>query len=489
MITHIKSIFLLTLLTLFTSAASAAPPNVLLICIDDLRPVLNSYGGAAITPNLDRFAKSATQFNNHYVQFPSCGPSRASMFSGLRPDTLNLYGNGGAWIVSKNPTTQPTMPRYFRDHGYTTLGFGKTYHGKGAGKGYGWSQTPWQPPSGWTCFVEHQYEGKGTVRPAYEIYDGPDSLHGDFQTATQAINALKQNRDRPFFIAAGFYKPHLPFVAPKKYWDLYNHDDIQPLKPLTIPQGAADHGYAFREITTYGYKKDGVEQYFTPDDLPTPAQTKDLTHAYYAAVSFNDAQVGRLLKALDDLGLADNTAVVIWSDHGFHLGDQARWAKWTQFEADMRSPLLIRLPNINQKSQPTPSTNALVEALDLYPTLTEYCNLPRPKHLEGQSLIPLITGQTQTHKPFALSQVTGLQSQKHMMAYSLRTPNFRYIQWRDTNQNNKLISQELYDLTTQSAETQNLATNPNYQTILKKHQQIAQENYASLKSSVAPSVK
>jgi len=258
-------------------AQAADRPNVLLICIDDLRPVLGCYGGAAKTPNLDRFAETAVTFQRHYVQFPSCGPSRACMMGGVRPDTLRLYGNGGAAAVANEPRRRPTMPLFFRNHGYTTLSFGKTYHSKGGGPGFGWSDHPWHPPSGWTCYVDFQMPKgepqKGFWRPAFEIYDGPDSLHGDYQTADQAIKALEENRGKPFFIAAGFYKPHLPFVAPKRFWDLYTEEEIEPLQPGAIPQGAQRYQYSFREICSYGLDNGKL---FTPDSMPTESQAIDL---------------------------------------------------------------------------------------------------------------------------------------------------------------------------------------------------------------------
>ena len=453
-------------------SSSPTQPSVLLICIDDLRPVLGCYGGAARTPNLDRFSESAVTFQRHYVQFPSCGPSRACMMGGIRPNTLSLDGNAGAWAIASAPETRPTMPLHFRNHGYTTLSFGKTYHGKGIGRGFGWSETPWHPPCGWTCYVNvTPPKTKGQYMPAFEIYNGPDRAHGDYHTADQAMAALEDNKDRPFFIAAGFYKPHLPFVAPKRYWDLYEHDQIKPLGPLTIPENALLHQYSFREICSYGMEE-GTR--FTPETMPTMAQARELIHAYYAAVSFNDAQVGRLLKKLDDLGLADKTVVVVWSDHGFHLGDQARWAKWTQFEADMRSPLMIRLPGKDRKPR---STHALVESVDLYPTLAHYCGLTLPAHLAGTSLLPLLTGKVDQVKEAAYSQVRTLKKNSHLLAYSLRTPQYRYIEWRDTTRNCRLVDTELYDLGLLGVETRNVATDPAYEEALKACAKLSVRGY------------
>lgn len=443
--------------------AAASKPNVLLICIDDLRPVLGTYGGAAITPNMDRFAESAVQFNRHYVQFPSCGPSRSSMLGGIRPGAIRLYGNGGANRIAERPDTHPTMPLHFRNNGYTTLSFGKTYHSKGAGPGFGWSEQPWHPPSGWTCYVDHKYspKDKGKWRPAYEIYDGPDNLHGDHQTASMAIQAIEEHKDVPFFIAVGFYKPHLPFVAPTRFWDLYEDEGVQLVAPSELPDGGVDHSYVWSEIWAYG---DQHGKMFSEDRLPSATEAREMIRAYYSSVSFSDDHVGRLLAKLDELGLSDNTAVVIWSDHGFHLGDQQRWAKWTQFEADMRSPLLMRLPGQHPSGQ---KTDALAESIDIYPTLVEYCGLPNPGHLAGKSQIPVIAGKSKSAKEQAYSTVLPLGGNKHkLIAYSMRTPDFRYIQWRSLA-SHELRKEELYDLRETSYETENVAANPEFSSVLK----------------------
>jgi len=454
-------------------------PNVLLVCFDDLRPVLGCYGGQAKTPNLDRFSESAVQFNRHYVQFPSCGPSRASMMSGLRADTLKLWGNAGAHAAAADPEGKPAMPLLFRNHGYTTLSFGKTYHGKGNGPGFGWSEEPRHPDSGWTCYVNFKDEGKqakGKWRPAYEIYDGPDNLHGDHQTAEQAIKALEENRKGPFFIAAGFYKPHLPFVAPKRFWDLYQDEQIQFLKPQEIPEKGVRHCYDWSEIWAYG---DQQGKMFSKERPPNPEQTRAMIRAYYAAVSFNDEQFGRILAKLDELGLSEKTAVVVWSDHGFHLGDQERWAKWTQFEADMRSPLMIRLPGAHEGGK---ATDAIAETVDLYPTLAEYCGLKLPDHLEGTSQLPVIAGRSKQVKDVAYSVVRPLGKENgHLRVYSMRTPEYRYIEWRDPKDGNKLVGTELYDLTTAGAETRNLAGDAASGEIIKKLRLRMKAGYRSLR--------
>jgi arylsulfatase A-like enzyme len=465
------------------AAESRAEPlkrNVLFIAVDDLRPVLGCYGGQAITPNLDRLAESAAVFQHHYVQWPVCGCSRATLMSGQRPDTHGVYSNHNASAIANRPESCPTLPLYFKSHGYTTLSFGKLYHGKGNSPGCGWSQPAWQPPGAWTCYVDFDPSRlkKGQWRPAYEIYDGPDQLHADCQTADAAIKALEQNKDRPFLICAGFYKPHLPFVAPKRYWDLYEDRTITPLEPLTMPEGGIDHAYGYTELWSYGDQRGRM---FSDDLRPDQAQTVDLTRAYYASVSHTDAQVGRLLERLDELGLRDNTAVVVWGDHGFHLGDQYRWGKHTQYEADMRSPLMIRLPGIEHQAGPL---QPLVETIDIYPSLCEFCRIPVPGHLDGESLIPVLTDSNADGKPAAYSQYHPVPAEsRHLMIYSMRTRDHRYIEWRDTREGQRIVGRELYDLRDQPWETRNVAADPPYRPALEACEALIKRGSQRLESS------
>ncbi|MCM2372652.1 sulfatase [Aporhodopirellula aestuarii] len=469
----------LCLVFIASTVSAADHKNVLLICIDDLRPVMGCYGGAATTPHIDELAKSSAVFTRHYNQWPVCGPSRASMLGGLRPDSTGIYEIGDSWKISKRPTTHPTLPRYFKDNGYRTLSFGKVYHGKGNGKGYGWSDEPWKLD--WTCYVDFDYvEGKKKRwRPAYEIYDGPDSIHNDFQTADRVIRALEDNKNRKFVIAGGFYKPHLPFVAPKQYWDLYSDDEIKRLDPAGLPKDAADFMYNWTEIASYG-SQDG--KLFSDDDDVGAAQAREMTHAYYACVSFIDAQVGRILDALVKNGLADNTAVVIWGDHGFHLGDHGRWAKHTQFEQAMRCPLIVRLPG--QHSM-TGETKAIVESVDIYPTLCDFAGLTTPSFVEGQSLVPIIQG-TSNGKQAAFSQIRPVNRKKrNLMAYSVRTKDFRYVQWCEPDNQYAITWRELYDHRTDPEETVSVIDDPRNAEVIRKHEELVSENYASIKENIA----
>ncbi|MCF7849129.1 MAG: sulfatase [Kiritimatiellales bacterium] len=455
--------------------------NVLLICIDDIRPVMGCYGGAAKTPNFDAFAKSGAMFTRHYIQYPVCGPSRSSMLSGRRPDSTGIYGNNGTYAVSKQPDTHPTLPQLFLDNGYTTLSFGKVYHSKGRGKGFGWSEDPWKLD--WTCYVNHTYDPTGKTkgrknlpwRPAYEIYDGADSLHNDFQTAEKVIQALEKHKDEPFFIAGGFYKPHLPFVAPKRYWDLYTDAEIKKIDPASLPKNAADFAYKWAEIASYG---DPEGHLFSGDNGVDDQNAKNMIHAYYACVSFIDAQLGRIFQALEKHKLTDSTAVVIWGDHGFHLGDHGRWAKHTQFEQSMRSPLMARFPG---QQKIIGETRAIVESIDIYPTLCDFAGLKTPDFVEGQSFMSVVEGRS-NGKQAAFSQIQPVgKPESRMMAYSVRTKDFRYVEWRDTSKGYELLYTELYDHRNDPEETVSIIGNPEYAGVIKAHAKLVEENYGSLK--------
>lgn len=467
------------------------PPNVLLIIVDDLRPVMGCYGGRAITPNMDRFARSGVLFDHHYVQWPVCGPSRACLMGGLRPDSTGIYGNMQARKIAERPQTHPTLPLHFRHNGYMTLSFGKTYHDRGASEGYGWSAPPWLPETGWTCYVNFPVDRDGTPlkktngqqwMPAVEIYDGPDRLHNDYQTADRTIAALESQRSKPFFIAAGFYKPHLPFVATKRYWDLYDPSAVSLTGHPGLPKGAADFMYRYAEIRSYGVEP-GV--LFTETAPPTDEQARNLIHAYYAAVSFIDAQIGRILRCLEELALSESTAVVIWGDNGFHLGDHARWAKHTQFENAMRTPLLVRFPG---KRKAGVVSSALVETVDIYPTLSDYAGLGLPKHLDGASFLPVVNGKRQERKIAAYSQIRPVPAgQQHLMAYSVRTARFRYVEWRDAAKEDGVVWRELYNHHIDPSETVSLADDPRYASELKKHADLVSKGYTSLATKRPPS--
>ncbi len=449
-------------LSLAGTALGAAGDNVLLICLDDMRPVMSVYGGGAKTPNLDSFVSSGLAFTRHNVSYPVCGPSRASMLGGRRPMTTGIYNNGDADNVASAPHTMPTLPQHLLDHGYFTQSLGKVYHGKGTGDGFGWSVTPWK--GDWTCYVNFNHV-KDQWRPVYEIYDGADSQHVDYITASRAIDVLNDPPAEPFFLALGIYKPHLPWVAPQSYWDLYSDEEIARLEPLNRADGIAPYNYWWNEIGAYGHV-DGSETWIAGDSDVSNEEALDFIHAYYACASFTDAQVGRVLQALEDNGLADNTAVIIWGDHGFHLGDHARWAKHTQHENVMRSPMFVRFPG-NQNV--TGASAAMVESVDIYPTICDFLELPIPEHTEGKSFLPIVEG-SQMSKPVTFSEIRCVNITKNpYFCHSVRTKDFRYNQWQNVTNDNEVIWEELFDEVNDPDETASVASDPVYAGILKVH--------------------
>lgn len=414
-----------------------ANPNILMIAIDDLRPEIRSYGAAQmITPNLDQIAADGYQFNRAYVQQAVCSPSRASMMTGMRPDSTRVYDlttdfrDHIPWVE--------TLPQYLQRHNYYAAGIGKIYHG-GLNDELSWSET-WVSGSG-------IYGAVGGDNPPVESPDVADNVLRDGAVTDEAILKLADLKTKqPFFYGVGYVRPHLPFVAPQPYWDLYTTNDL--VFPHTdLP---ADHASQFA-YTTWGELRnyDGV-----PASGPVSAEMeRDLIHGYYASVSYMDAQLGRLMDALEAEGLADNTIVVVWGDHGWHLGDHGQWCKHTNFERATRVPMLIKVPWLPGASR----IDALTEVVDLYPTLLELCGIPEPVFLEGDSLVPLLENPSAVGDADALSQYP----RSGNMGYSMRTDRYRYTEWRVEN-SNVLVERELYDLFLDPLEDSNVVAQAEY---------------------------
>jgi len=435
------------LLAAFILGAQAAeknlptrPPNVLFIVVDDLNCALGAYGNHLIkTPNIDALARRGVVFDHAYTQFPLCNPTRASLLTGTRPDTIGVY-DLTTHFREKLPNVV-TLPQLFRNHGYRALRVGKIYHYGVPGQ----IGTPGldDPPS-WDETVNPRGRDKDDeasvtnlipkmglgIAPAWLEAEGTDEEQTDGIVATRAIELMRANRDKPFFLAAGFYRPHTPYIAPKKYFALYPLESIPaPSTPdlSQVPEAALWLPDAVKKNPVFW----GFNQ----------VQQRQLIRAYYAAVSFVDAQVGRLLHELDVLGLADNTIVVFWSDHGYMLGEHGQWQKQSLFEESARVPLIIASPHA------TPGkTERVVELLDVYPTLAELANLPAPATLEGRSLRPLMENPAMAWPYPAFSQV--------LHGRSIRTEAWRYTEWGKDG----IHGVELYDHLRDPQEQHNLAT-------------------------------
>ena len=433
--------------------AGAERYNVLFIAIDDLRPELGCYGETHIkSPHLDAFAATGIRFDRHYAQFPTCGASRFSMLTGRRPTKPRHYGNSAfATLEGKLDDGPLPMPNAFRRAGYTTVCVGKISDSLDGLTDKGeqqipnaWDRTPTEPGLwGENKHLLHGYAmGKKRERgvsPITEAVDTVDAGYPDGILAEQAIRALKKlaSEDRPFFLGVGFFKPHLPFAAPKAYWDLYDRDKIplspHPDKPRHLPK---INGWEQSGEVTHNYKGAGYG-----DKHWSEAERRRLRHGYFACVSYVDAQVGKLLDALGDLGLVDDTIVIVWGDHGWHLGDQALFGKHTTFEVALRSALIVRVPGRGTAGK---ASHALVESLDIYPTLAELCGIPFPDALPGRSFVPTLEDPTRAHRRSARSY----WRRGKRMALSERTATERRVTWTDAK-TGKVLSIEEYDLSSE----------------------------------------
>lgn len=435
---------------LFGADLSAQRPNVLFIAVDDLRVELGCYGSPHVkSPNIDALAARGTLFEAAYCQQTVCNPSRASLLTGLRPDTLRVWDLPTHF--RENHPDVVTMPQLFKQSGYHAECVGKIFHN--------WRQDDWKgDPESWSVPSVLHYGTHGNDKPTVsgklppnlasgkrgiECRDVPDSAYYDGRVATRAIHALQQVKksNQPFFLAVGFWKPHTPFNAPKKYWDLYERDSIPVPKHLVPPTDVPD-------VALTPDRFDGAAH---PDEL------REMHHGHLAAITYLDTQIGRVLDELDQLALTDNTIIVFWSDHGLHLGEHGLTRKTTAFELDAGVPMIIATPWHRAGQR----TKSLVELLDLYPTLADLCGLTRPRNLEGVSLVPLLTDPTLAVKPVALTQTPRPnylrgKMEPEMMGYSIRALHYRYTEWRDFK-TGEVKATELYDHQSDPLETVNLA--------------------------------
>jgi len=494
--------YLLSILLLVSfhkvQAQNSSKPNILFIAIDDLKPTIGSYGDKlAITPNIDAIAKNGTTFLNNHTQQAVCGPSRASLLTGKRPDYTKVWD-----LKTKMRDMNPdilTIPQYFKQNGYETIGVGKIYDPRCVDndrdkpswsvpfikerelnypKGY---KQPalgfYQKKKNLARIIEIKSEAlekniqkskinkyiRDRYKPPYEKGDVPDGAYVDGAIANKSLDLLDEiDTSKPFFLAVGFKRPHLPFVAPRKYWELYNESEIEIAPYQKKSKNAVDIAY---------HKAGEMQSYKTPEityrlnndgllELDEKLQKK-LIHGYYAATSYIDAQIGKIKDKLKQKGLDKNTIIVIWGDHGWHLGDHSLWNKHSNFEQATRSPLIIYDPRINKGFKITTPT----EFVDLFPTLSDLANLEIPKNLDGLSLRRQLEGEATTSKIYAVSQFP----RKNKMGYSFRTNDYRYTVWVNNKKSTEPIykedihAEELYDYKKDPLETENKINNKKYE--------------------------
>jgi iduronate 2-sulfatase len=431
---------ILACILISTPAFCADRPNVLLIIADDLRPDLGCYGVAAVqSPNIDRVAARGVRFDRAYCQYPVCNPSRVSFLTGLRPDATQVLGNDVPFRA-KLPDVV-TLPQHFRQHGYVTIGLGKVFQRSGDVEdvqGERDDKPSWTTARYYTTTEKGKRgEGRNLTGGAAKwchwlAADGDDEDQPDGQIARDAVAMLEAHRDKPFFLAVGFHKPHDPFVAPKKYFDLYPLDQI---KLNADPPGQSP---APAPAMTGRWVDDFAKF--------TDAERREFVRAYRAGTSFMDAQVGKVLDALDRIKLGDRTIVIFLGDHGYHLGERAWWNKNTLFEHSARAPLIIAAPDMKPGVFARP-----VEFVDLFPTLLELCQLPLAGELHGQSLAPVLRDQNAAWNKPAFTQV----QRGKIAGRSVRTDRFRYTEWDGGR-----AGVELYDHEADPGEHKNLAADP-----------------------------
>lgn len=473
--------------------------NILFIAVDDLKPLLGAYGDPrAVTPNIDRLARRGTLFTHAYCQQAVSGPSRASLLTGLCPDRTGVW-DLKTLIRSVHPDAT-TLPQHLRNNGYETYGIGKIYDPRSVDKMQ--DQASWSLPyASFEAYYNPEYDqplysyyqlpetresmirlekellAQGLkpaaarnavlekIKPSTECVDLPDDAYPDGAIANGAVEFIEHcDKSKRYFWAVGFKRPHLPFCAPKKYWDLYDRAEI-PLatfrrKAQDSPQ-LAYHNCG--ELVSYT----DIPALITFSDIDNAIldddKARELIHGYYAAVSYVDAQVGRLLDALERSGQLDNTVIVFWGDHGWHLGDHGLWNKHTNFEQATHAPLIICDPSLEPSTVTTP-----VEFLDIFPTLCEAVSIAAPEHLDGKSLLGLMRGAEPSANTYAASQFP----RGKVMGYTLRNERYRYTVWVDwknrTTDPETIVAEELYDYKKDPDETRNLVKDKSYAAALQQ---------------------
>ena len=435
-------------------SAAVAKPNILFIAVDDLRPELGCYGSkVALSPNIDRLAASGTIFERAYCQVPVCGASRASLMTGMYP-TADRFVRYYARADQDAPDV-PDLPTWLREHGYTAIGNGKIYHD--------WNDSK----ESWDSFfrpndfkIYHLPENLALPKgkePAYEAADVSDDLYSGGEMTNKVIQDLRRAKAEgsPFFITAGYAKPHLPFNAPKRYWDLYDREKIELVDNPYIPIGAP------REAIHQWNELRGMYGGIPNEGALSDELARTLMHGYYACISYTDAMIGRLLDELEELCMRENTIVILWGDHGWQLGEHSLWCKHSLFETSLHAPLIISAPGESSGQR----VESLVEFVDIYPTLCELAGVDIPSHAQGRSLASLIRDPDAPFKEAIFGRYHGGEC--------VRTDSYQYSEWTSG-------ARMLYNHNTDPDENLNIAEDPRYKEIVESHKSLLENHRESL---------
>jgi len=484
-----------------TSPNDMAKPNILFISIDDLRPVLGAYGDTvAITPNLDLLADEGMTFRQAFCQSAVCAPSRASLMTGLRPDSTRVWHLGDKFREI-NPETV-TMPQYFSQFGYHTVNIGKIFHNY-MPDSISWDEPDLRPAryvrpewlgrDGETFYISEEVNKSQEIKrdsllnlqavryadgwntgPAWEAADVHDTLYYDGAQTKLAKRTLTRlaEMDKPFYLGLGYFRPHLPFAAPKKYWDMYDPDEIPLATNPALPEGAPlwtmNSMYELRHYDGFGHIGHPSSSYRMSEDT-----SRILKHGYYASVSYVDALVGDLIAHMKELGIYENTIIIVWGDHGWKLGDHNSWGKMTNYNIDLQVPIIIRYPG--QKMTGV-QTFALTELIDMFPTLCELAGIKVPDYMQGQSLVPLLNDPDLPWKKAAFSQFHRrprvAADGGRYMGYSINTAEYHYIEWftwdHVSGSRGDFVAAELYDRLNDPYESINVAQEEEYIDVIGK---------------------
>jgi arylsulfatase A-like enzyme len=451
-------------------------PNILFIVVDDLRPELGCYGRRHVhTPNIDRLAAEGMRFSQAYCQVPVCGASRASVLSGLRPKYPGRFTEAYTYAQKDAPDAVP-LPAVLKQNGYTTVSNGKVFHNRDDWES-AWSAPPWHGLKYTRTWARDNFDGlwldpasaknlnpKNHRGPHFEAAGVPDNAYHDGKLADKTIADMARlaRSSQPFFLACGFWRPHLPLNAPKRYWDMYDRADIALADNRFLPEHLPQQCRGSGEILSYA----GVRGRL--DDDAFHAVTR---HAYYACVSYVDAQIGRLLHALDELDLADNTIVVLWADHGWHLGEHTFWGKHNTLHNALQVPLIVRVPG-----KKPGRCDALVELVDIYPTLCDLAAVAPPAHLEGDSFAPLLDSPDLPWKKAVFSE--------WRRGRTITTERFGYTRWRD--ESGKAVARMLFDHVSDPAENRNIAADPSNAETVRKLDQTLDAGWRGIRRQLKP---